>query len=114
MDKRVIKEWLLELIKEELEARLYEDEVKVKVKVKVNTEEEELEFPEDEIKEISTSANAGPYNTPFAFAGDKSGFRKRIGQNSGYKLVGTDDVGHGKIDSSPKLQRKLKLPELPK
>ena len=52
------------------------------------------ELLEDEIAEISTSTAAGPYQTPFAFAGHGPGAKAKRDQNAtqaGYKLA-EDDV----------------------
>lgn len=48
------------------------------------------ELVEQELEEVSTSGNAGPYNTPFAFRGNSAAGKekaKKNSENSGHTLV---------------------------
>ena len=42
---------------------------------------------EDELEETSTSANAGHYETPYAFGKDKTKEKENSENSTGYKIV---------------------------
>jgi hypothetical protein len=65
-----------------------ESAVRAQRKAKFNEMKRAIrELVDDEVDEVSTSAAAGPYMTPNAFAGKQKTRRKQIAQQLGYKLT---------------------------
>lgn len=67
------------------------------------------ELVEQELEEVSTSGNAGPYNTPYAFRGNSAAGKEKAKKNAhqaGYEMVDkkqdkADDDGEQSVETVP-------------